>query len=53
MMSDFAKIVNSQNRYNQDGKINAVPLITFHNVTQTTNKPYYTNAGLFDQLMST
>ena len=49
--SDFVKIVNSQNSYNQNGKTNAVPLITFHNVALTTNHRYYTNAGLFDQLM--
>jgi peptidoglycan/xylan/chitin deacetylase (PgdA/CDA1 family) len=46
MFSDFTKIINSQNSYNQGGKMNAVPLITFHNVALTTNHPYYTNAGL-------
>ncbi|MGC1927572.1 MAG: polysaccharide deacetylase family protein, partial [Candidatus Nitrosopolaris sp.] len=49
--SAFVNIVNSQSTYNQGGKINAVPLITFHNVALTTNHPYYTNVGLFDQLM--
>ncbi|MGB6528426.1 MAG: hypothetical protein WBF33_09990, partial [Candidatus Nitrosopolaris sp.] len=29
----------------------AVPLLIFHNVALITNRPYYTNAGLFDQLM--
>ncbi len=51
MFSDFVKTVNSQNSYNQGGKINAVPLITFHNVALTTDKPYYTNAGIFDRFM--
>ena len=51
ILSDFVKIVNSQSTYNQGGKINAVPLIIFHNVALITNRPYYTNAGLFDQLM--
>lgn len=51
LFSDFVKTVNSQNSYNQGGKINAVPLITLHNVAQTTNHPYYTNAGLFDMFM--
>jgi peptidoglycan/xylan/chitin deacetylase (PgdA/CDA1 family) len=51
IFSDFVKLVNSQSAYNQGGKINAVPLITFHNVAWITNRPYYTNAGLFDQLM--
>jgi hypothetical protein len=51
IFSDFVKIVNRQNSYNQVGKINAVPLVTFHNVALTTNKPYYTNAGLFDKFI--
>jgi peptidoglycan/xylan/chitin deacetylase (PgdA/CDA1 family) len=51
IFSDFVKIVNSQIKYNQAGKINAVPLITLHNVDLNTNMPYHTNSGLFDQLM--
>jgi len=51
MFSDFVKIVNSQSTYNQGGKLNAIPLMIFHNITFTTNRPYNTNAGLFDQLM--
>jgi peptidoglycan/xylan/chitin deacetylase (PgdA/CDA1 family) len=51
IFSDFVKVVNSQNNYNQDGKINAIPLITLHNVALTTNEPYYTNVRLFDRLM--
>ncbi|PWU82143.1 MAG: hypothetical protein DLM72_03355 [Candidatus Nitrosopolaris wilkensis] len=51
IFSDFVKIVNSQAKYNQGGKINAVPLVTFHNVDLATNTPYHTNSGLFDQLM--
>lgn len=51
MFSDFVKIVNSQNNYNHGGKINAIPLITFHNVGVTTNQTYYTNAGMFDKFM--
>jgi len=51
IFSDFLKIVNSQIIYNQGGKINAVPLITLHNVDLATNMPYHTNSGLFDQLM--
>jgi peptidoglycan/xylan/chitin deacetylase (PgdA/CDA1 family) len=50
--SDFVNVVSSQNNYNQGaGKINAVPLITFHNVGLEINNPYTTNVGLFDQLM--
>jgi peptidoglycan/xylan/chitin deacetylase (PgdA/CDA1 family) len=51
IFSDFVKLVNSQGNYNQDGKINAIPLITLHNVAMATNEPYYTNVGLFDRLM--
>jgi hypothetical protein len=51
MFSDFVKIVNSQSTYNHGGKLNAIPLIIFHNITFTTNRPYNTNVGLFDQLM--
>jgi hypothetical protein len=49
IFSDFVKIVNSQSSYNQVGNINAVPLITFHNVELNTNRPYYTNAILFER----
>ena len=51
LFSDFVNTVNSQIHYNQGGKINAIPLVTFHNVALTTNHPYYTNAGLFDKFM--
>jgi Polysaccharide deacetylase len=51
MFSDFVKIVNSQSTYNHGGKINAIPLIVFHNVDLSTNVPYFTNAGFFHQLM--
>jgi hypothetical protein len=49
IFSDFVKIVNSQSSYNQVGNINAVPLITFHDVGLNTNRPYYTNAILFER----
>jgi hypothetical protein len=32
------------------GKVNAIPLITFH-VALTNNHPYYTNAGMFDKFL--
>ena len=51
MFSDFVKIVNSQSTYNQGGRIKVVPLLIFHNIGLITNRPYYTNAELFDQLM--
>ena len=52
IFADFVKIVNSQSKYNKgDGIINAIPLITFHDVNLATNQPYITNVSLFDQLM--
>ncbi|MDP9290219.1 MAG: polysaccharide deacetylase family protein [Thermoproteota archaeon] len=51
IFSDFVKIVNSQINYNNGGTINAVPLITFHNVLPLGSKPYSTNVAIFDQLM--
>jgi peptidoglycan/xylan/chitin deacetylase (PgdA/CDA1 family) len=51
IFSDFVKLVNSPSTYNTGGKINAVPLLVFHNVAWITNRPYNTNVGLFDQLM--
>lgn len=36
IFSDFVMLVNSESNYNQGGKINAVRLITFHNVDLTT-----------------
>jgi peptidoglycan/xylan/chitin deacetylase (PgdA/CDA1 family) len=51
IFSDFVKIVNMPSSYNQGGKINALPSLIFHNVALVTNRPYYTNAELFDQLM--
>ena len=51
IFSDFVKIVNMQSSYNQGGKINAIPLVIFHNVALITNRPYYTNVELFDQIM--
>jgi peptidoglycan/xylan/chitin deacetylase (PgdA/CDA1 family) len=51
IFSDFVKIVNSQVKYNNGGTINAVPLVTFHNVLPLGSKPYSTNVAIFDQLM--
>jgi peptidoglycan/xylan/chitin deacetylase (PgdA/CDA1 family) len=31
----FLRIVNSQIRYNSDGKINAIPIIVYHNITNS------------------
>jgi len=51
IFADFIKVVNSQSKYNKGGIINAIPLITFHDVDLAANQPYITNVSLFDQLM--
>jgi peptidoglycan/xylan/chitin deacetylase (PgdA/CDA1 family) len=52
VFSDFVKVVNSQNKYNnKNGENNAIPLITFHDVGLTNNTRYVTNVNLFDELM--
>jgi hypothetical protein len=51
IFSDFVKIVNSQSKYNNGTTINAVPLVTFHNVRPVNNTPYTTNVGVFAELM--
>jgi hypothetical protein len=40
IFSGFVNTVNSQDSYSQGGKINAVHLVTFHNVALTTNHPF-------------
>ena len=32
IMTDFANLVNSQTSYNKNGVINAIPILTYHNV---------------------
>ncbi|HET7147997.1 MAG TPA: hypothetical protein VFI73_05800 [Candidatus Nitrosopolaris sp.] len=44
IFADFVKVVNRQNKYNNDGIIKAIPLITFHDVDLATNQPCITNA---------
>jgi len=48
MFSDFVNRVNSQSTYSHNVRLYAIPLIIFHNITFTTNRPYNTNLGLFD-----
>jgi len=35
MFRVFLEIVNSQNRYNSNGKINAIPILVYHNITNS------------------
>ena len=51
IFSDFVKIVNNQIKYNNGGTINAVPLVTLHNVRPVNNVPYTSNVGVFAELM--
>ena len=32
ILSKFVELVNNQNDYNKDGKINAIPIIGYHNI---------------------
>jgi peptidoglycan/xylan/chitin deacetylase (PgdA/CDA1 family) len=46
----FIQEVNSQNNYNKDGKINAIPIVTYHELTMDSHTPQI-NAELFDAEM--
>ena len=46
----FIEEVHSQNIYNSDNKINAIPLITYHNIDYLTGT-YHTNVDLFAKEM--
>jgi len=50
IFSDFVNQVNSQSKFIQNGKLNAIPVITFNNVGLATNKAYSTNLGVFDEI---
>lgn len=43
MFEQFIQEVNSQDKYNSDGTINAVPIITYHSFTSTPNMNYSRN----------
>jgi len=55
MFQKFVEVVNSQNDYNKDTTINAVPIITYHDIKYQNfdygNEPYDTNVDLFDEEM--
>ena len=40
MFEQFIQEVNSQDRYNDEGKINAIPIITYHSFTNTPDMNY-------------
>lgn len=43
MFEQFIQEVNSQDRYNDEGKINAIPIITYHSFTNTPDMNYSRN----------
>lgn len=47
----FTDVVNSQDRYNADGQINAIPIIIYHRVGETAQIGYNTDLKLFEKEM--
>lgn len=47
----FIKVVNSQDRYNGNGQINAIPIIIYHRVGETAPVGYNTDLKLFEKEM--
>ena len=47
----FVDVVNSQDRYNEDGSINAVPIIIYHRIGETGLVDYNTEIKLFKKEM--
>ena len=43
MFQQFVQEVNSQDKYNHNGIINTIPIITYHNFTNVTNMNYVRN----------
>ena len=43
MFQQFVQEVNSQDKYNHDGILNTIPIITYHNFTNITNINYVRN----------
>lgn len=47
----FIELVNSQADFNKNGTINAIPILTYHNIDYSKRQPYHTDVGLFDAEM--
>lgn len=47
----FVKVVNSQDKYNADGQINAIPIVIYHRIGETTELGYNTDLELFEKEM--
>ena len=50
MFQQFVQEVNSQDKYNHDGTINTIPIITYHNFTNITNMNYVRNESQLTQI---
>jgi peptidoglycan/xylan/chitin deacetylase (PgdA/CDA1 family) len=50
IFQEFVKLVNGQNDYNKDGKINAIPIIGYHDI-EDDKAITSTDVGLFDSEM--
>ena len=56
MFDQFIQEVNSQDKYNVDGRVNTIPIITYHNLTnfpiaKYSRNEYNTDANLFSREM--
>ncbi|MDQ3869944.1 MAG: hypothetical protein M3250_10380 [Thermoproteota archaeon] len=51
MFNEFVKVVNSQSAFNNDGEINAIPIVTYHNIDNNKKGDYITSIDLFDREM--
>jgi maleate cis-trans isomerase len=49
VLKQFNKIVESQTKFNKDGKIHAIPIIGYHKID--IGKDYYTSPELFEKEM--
>src|SRR5215211_645546 len=49
VLEKFIEVVNSQNKFNKNGEINAIPIVGYHKID--TGKDYYTSQELFEQEM--
>ena len=51
VFNKFVKLVNSQADFNKNGTINAIPILTYHNIDYSKKQDYHTDVGLFDAEM--
>ena len=56
MFDQFVQEVNSQDKYNADGRLNSIPIITYHNFTTSpiaeySRNEYNTDVNLFSREM--